>query len=500
MSESTVIGPENSTDRHGGTEPNQGDQASARTRHGWKRWAKWLGIFLAVVMIAAGASGAEWFFSRYETAKQMSVKVTEYTAFEYPENPGQPSPKLGHYDGRQLQLVQTGERSFDFIFRPQEEHIAEVAFRDIDVSLMTPGLPEYVRDSPGLQTIALVDRQWNRQQVQFPLPSPHVEITGGDGFEQEHVVVAALAKNCLNAGLWEVILYEGSEGEKRAFYHGWFTFPMGHYKRLWENNTGLSYWDNWNWYQMEHWLDPAGTVLALEDLREVQQEREITASYDPSETVLVGGEQIAKKRTLKATNVRNWGDFTQHADSVRFASFVPPGYYDVETPWNNEYWRIAEFEKAIFREIRSANSKRPLHELELVFSSGPGGGDEAPQTHRVFVGGIDLAQIPRLPRQDYPEGLYMPMGIGVPPFYQTYEELVANPPRKSPYYSFLVDGEDRWIDHHTTAIDGPVMHWDEDNERLLHLYFLSYERHSLVRHFELEVEEPLISELAESVL
>jgi len=57
--------------------------------------------------------------------------------------------------------------------------------------------------------------------------------------------------------------------------------------------------------------------------------------------------------------------------------------------------------------------------------------------------------------------------MSVPPFYQTYEELVSNPPRESPCYSFLVDGEGRWIDHHTAAIDGPVMHCDESDETVL---------------------------------
>jgi hypothetical protein len=90
--------------------------------------------------------------------------------------------------------------------------------------------------------------------------------------------------------------------------------------------------------------------------------------------------------------------------------------------------------------------------------------------------------------------------MSVPSFYQTYEELVSNPPRESPRYSFLVDGEDRWIDHHTAAIDGPVMHWDESDETVLHLYFLSYERHSLVRHFRLEFDEPSVSVAADSGL
>jgi hypothetical protein len=35
------------------------------------------------------------------------------------------------------------------------------------------------------------------------------------------------------------------------------------------------------------------------------------------------------------------------------------------------------------------------------------------------------------------------------------------------------------------AVDGPVLHRDEADPGKLHLYLLSYERHSLVGHFVL---------------
>ena len=37
------------------------------------------------------------------------------------------------------------------------------------------------------------------------------------------------------------------------------------------------------------------------------------------------------------------------------------------------------------------------------------------------------------------------------------------------------------------AIDGPVIHRDEDNPDLVHLYLMSYERHLLVSHFKLSI-------------
>ncbi len=465
--------------------PEQESPKKSKSSGRGRRVGKWLLSIFGIFVIAI-AIGATWFFSRYEHSETMQVEITEYNYFEYPENPGQISPYYGRYDGRRLELIQKGDKKFDFVFHPNEDHIATVTFRDVDVSLMTPGVPDYVKDQDGLRTIGLVDRQWNRQQVFFPLPSDHVEVEGGDGYEEQHVVKAALAKNCLNAGLWEVILYGEVEGKTQSYYHGWFTFPMGHYKRLWEQNTGLSYWEDWNWYRMEHWLDPAGAVMEMGELRSVSSEREVEATYNPEEKIIIGGEQVKKQRTLKAPNVLTWDDFTRKSDEVRFATFIPPGLYDVETPRENEFWRIASFDKAILRQIKSPASDARLHELELVFGSTEETGNKP---YHFFVGGLDLTKIPQLPIEEYAEGLYMPMGIGIPPFYQTYEELVRNPPQHSSYYSFLLDGNNAWLDHHTTAIDGPVMHWDEKNPATLHLYFLSYERHSLVRHFEIHLPE-----------
>ncbi len=76
----------------------------------------------------------------------------------------------------------------------------------------------------------------------------------------------------------------------------------------------------------------------------------------------------------------------------------------------------------------------------------------------------------------------MPMGIGVPPFYQSYEELEKNHPDKSPYFSVLLDDKNRWIDHHKLAVDGVAMHLDKERQNLLHLYLLSYERNTLIAH------------------
>ena len=64
------------------------------------------------------------------------------------------------------------------------------------------------------------------------------------------------------------------------------------------------------------------------------------------------------------------------------------------------------------------------------------------------------------------------MGIGRPPFYQDYKVLLQDDPQDNPYYSFVLDENNAWIDHHSMAVDGPVIHRDIDNPELLHLYLI----------------------------
>jgi hypothetical protein len=454
---------------------------AVRQLYRWRARRTWK-VLLVVSMpvLALAALGARTYF-RYRTAPEMEVPVREYSHVEYPEDPGECSIHCGKYHGRVLRLVRKDRAHFDFVLEPTQPHVARVVFRDVDVSLMTPSLPEWTKADDGLRRIALTDRQWNRQQVRFDRDSPHLEISGGDGFEAAHLYTAELAKNCLNAGLWEVLLFFKESGEKALYYQCWFTFPLGHYLELFEQNTGLPYWRHW--YYLEHWFDPAGTVMPLDKLRRVTAEREVPTRFDRGETAFAAGEQVRKRRTTLAENVVTWGDFFD-GRPVEFAAFIPPGRYSVNHPWATQYWRMDRFEKAILRQIISPATAEPRDELELVFTSSKTG-----ETCRFVVSGFDVRALPRLAPADYPKGLYMPMGIGVPPFFQNYEDVKKQPPDRSAYASVLLDPADRWIDHHRLGIDGPVMHRDEKDARLLHVYLLSYERHSLMAHFQVKIAD-----------
>lgn len=169
-------------------------------------------------------------YSRYSTSEEMLLEVREYSKEEYPDNPnnyGLLHDKYNYYSHNKLKLIKNTDSTFSFILEPPTPKSATIKIKNVDVSLMTPGISDWIKADSNITRIALTDRQWNNQKVLF---KDNIEIVGGDGFERAYVDKVELVKNSLNAGLWEVILY----ADNKQLYHGWFTFPLGHYKQLFE--------------------------------------------------------------------------------------------------------------------------------------------------------------------------------------------------------------------------------------------------------------------------
>src|SRR5207245_2110458 len=111
------------------------------------------------------------------------IPVLELTLKQYPDNPASLSSHYGEYSHKKLLLVNKDKTHFDFIFLPTNSKSATIIFKNIDVSLMTPSLPNWIKGSHDNIRIALTDRQWNRQQVSFNPHSEFIAVQGGDGFE-----------------------------------------------------------------------------------------------------------------------------------------------------------------------------------------------------------------------------------------------------------------------------------------------------------------------------
>jgi uncharacterized membrane protein YdjX (TVP38/TMEM64 family) len=416
---------------------------------------------------------------RYRAADSMTIAVQELSNADYPEDPSSRSIHHGKYQGRSLTLIKRDETHFDFAFEPKHTHIARIVLKNVDCSLLTPSVPDWVKGKSALEKISLASRQFARQQVRFGgSTSPILEVTGGDGFERQLLYSAELVKNSLEAGAWEVMLYTHERGEKTLYYQGWFNFPLGHYKRLFEHNTGLSYWKHFHY--LEHRGSAQGQQVKLDELRTVSREAEAQCKYDPNERVFAAGEQARRRRLTMGENLLFWKDYTDGRD-VRFASFVAPGRYRADRLQGHKLNRIEKFEKALTRQIVSCADREPRSEIELVFSNSRTG-----KRCRLIVSGFQWDLLPAAPIEEYPRGRYMPMGLAVPPIFQDYPELARSQPNRSPYFAMFLDEEGGFLDPHSMGVEGPIVHRDVQHPNWVHLYLMSYERHALVGHWIIE--------------
>lgn len=423
-------------------------------------------VILAFVLVVGGG----YFGWRYQTSPVMVIPVEEVAPGQYVDDPAIRSSHYGELGGYRLKLEQKDRTHFNFVFVSDKGEM--VAFQDIDLALFVPELPRWLYGDEGMAAIYYAEREWNRQQVGFIPTSAYVELKGKDN----HFSSLELAKNCLNAGLWEVQFFMNEGGEKQLCYHGWFTLPIGYYKALFEElNPDTSYWSQW--YRLEHWWDPAGTVVDFNKLRTVLSEKRVSTLSTSEEPILALGEQARKLKTVMGEPITTWEEYPD--SEVTFATFEPPGRYNKKRPWGHEFGRIVQLERVWHRKVECPSCNTPLDELELLFDRG--------RTRLVF-GGIDLEQLPVLSPDHYTEGRQLPMGIGVPPFYESYETLTQNPPENLSSHSLLVDEENRWLNHHAIAIDGTIVFRDQSNPSYLHVYLLSYERHALIAHYIIDLK------------
>ncbi|MEO5865062.1 MAG: hypothetical protein ABIQ79_08520 [Nitrospiraceae bacterium] len=444
--------------------------------HKFKKRAVFASLaFLALLFIA----GLAWFANRYDDRPQQAIALVAFARDEYPENPENTSSDFGAYPHRQLIIQRLGDTHFRFLLEPATPQAAAIELSDVDLAHFVAAVPPWAKSDPDLTKIGLIDREWNRQQVRFARTSTHLDVReGGDGFEQRALTRVDLARNCLNAGLWELLLFTTENGEERVYEHLWFTFPLGLYKQVFEQVNGLSYWSYW--WSLEHWVDPSGTPIRLDRFRTVEQEWPVQTMVRWDEPVAMKGAQVRKRKNILtpvAATYRDW-----YNQPVRFASFIPPGRYSRAHPRETQLHYLAELTGAMVRQVKLIGGSQPLFEIELAFRSPKTG-----EITRLILGGLDGAAIPVASPDHYDRGWQVPLGIGNPSFFEAYGTVVENPPTQRVFYGFHLDAKSRWLDHHAIGVDGPLFHWDADDPSRLHLYLLSYERHTLLNHVILTI-------------
>lgn len=437
-------------------------------------------LFAALSIVVLGGLigySVAFLLTKYQSPSKMTVPILELSALENGDDPSHLAPDYQKYNQRELRLEKTKEGLFNFTFTSPLPYVASIGLHNLDLTLLVPTRPKSIRGDRTLEIITFVEREWNRQQVSFSRQDPHLTINGGDGTETSRISSVELARNCLNAGRFELLIYTGFGSERELFYHGWFQFPLGHYKELFEKSNQLSYWRFW--HRLEHWISPEGKILDQNQLRTVVATHAIPFDNQKEGVVIAKGEQLRKRRCFCGKDTRLWEDFCSHHESVEFATFILPGIYKASKRWKNEFQRIEKLNKVHLRQVRSSLTSELLSEIELVY-----GGEEA--TH-LIVGGFSLETLPRLTLDEYTSGFSMPLGISIPPVLQSYQQLEQSPPAESPYYAFLLNDKQEWLNHHKIAIDGTILFRDANDPDLLHFLLLSYERHSLVAHYKISL-------------
>lgn len=444
---------------------------------------------LGPLLLLIGAVGLVWFMDRYDDRPRQTVALTTFTAREYPDSPESRSRLSDRFQHRRLVIERLGGTRFRFMLEPASAQATSIELRDVDLALFVAAVPPWAKTDPDLTKIGLIDREWNRQQVRFPRNSPHVQVyEGGDGLEQRALNRIDLARNCLNAGLWELLLFTKEDGEDRVYEHLWFTFPLGLYKQLFEKVNGLSYWSYW--WKLEHWVDPSGTPIRLDRLRTVEREWSVEATAQWDEPVAALGEQARKRKNILTPVPATYRDW--YRQPVRFASFISPGIYSRAQSRDTQLHYLAEVTGATLRRVTNPTGSKPLAEIELAFRSLQTG-----EVTRLILGGFDLATLPTASSKDYDQGWQAPLGIGNPRFFESYEQALISPPTQRTFYGFHLDAQNRWLDHHAIGVDGPLLHWDAADPSRLHLYLLSYERHALLNHVVLAIPSELRAQSSE---
>ncbi|MGD1949926.1 MAG: hypothetical protein ACFB14_09795 [Leptolyngbyaceae cyanobacterium] len=431
--------------------------------------SKRLLLLLLLPTVAAGAS-LFWFVNRYS-----DKNIAQIVLHTPEENTTFTGSNISFDVGENYQTDVT----FD-ITGPDGE--TTLNLRDIDLSRFIPQVPEFAQDDPALTQWFLTEREFNRQRVVFAAGSEHIDISEGFGGYSADQLSIGLTNNCLGAGYWELAIYAQTPTGQETVYQGYFDFPWGTYAEMIAQFNPTPYWAQAR--TMEAWPGfrfLRGTQFDLSDFRSVINETEVAATDLADEEIMTFGEQDKKSNLIVGEIAgTTWADL--RASDLQFHSFVYPGIYEESRLWGSDYSQIETLDQAIAREVDSPLADTPLKEVELVFDGSQG-------TRKLILTGIDMDAIPQLASEDYSDGIYMPLGFGTP-FTQDYEDLKRLNPVEQPFMSMVLDGDNRVVNYRMDiGLNGVVLHRDEENPDMLHVYPMSYERITLVGHYTVNLAE-----------
>jgi hypothetical protein len=406
-------------------------------------------------------------------AKTYNVPIVEMSDAEYPDNPNLTSRHSSANQDfmNEILIKNLANGNIDIEVSLKDKSDGSIKILNFSVLEMMPTAIDGIKSDEYLTYLAIINQEWNRQQVQ--LAKDQFEIIGNSDVKITRVDIA---RNCLNAYLWEVIIYaQDTDGTDKIYSQGWFNFPKEKYKELFEVRNNLKYAKFEK--PLENWIDPPSKKINYEILRKVTSTKELKFVHKNDEMYPKKGERERKYKNITTpTSVTKISDLL--SDSTSFATFSIPGYYNKKDPRKTELGKLATLVKVTKHDILDILGKKSI-ELELTFEDA----NDTTKITRFIIGGMKIDAIPTLKPEDANNGWQTSMGIANHSFYETLEYQQKNLTKNNGFYCFLSDENDQWLDSHKIGIDGPLLHFDNLNPNLLHIWILSFERHAFVGHY-----------------
>lgn len=391
-----------------------------------------------------------------ETAPaSLEIPVKPDVPSGYPDRVGRFEPPL-RQDLTSLQLTSLGEGRYGFRFSSGTE---TPALPEIDLRPFIPRVPLLAKGNAALTRIALIQREFNRNQTRYPAPG-----------RPETVFIA---NNCLKGGLWEIGLDRKDGQGALTYYHGWFTFPKTEYARLFEALNGIPY--SGVAADLESYPKLDGLPVPLDPLRSVVRDVPVTVDTHSGEPIDQFSEQARKAKLVLAPAVRTYGDWP--GQPVVLAKFSEPGFYDAKDPVRFDLAWLAQPAEARWRWVKNPQLSEGFSEIELRYKNG----------YRILLASDQLVELPARTAKpgDEADLLHLTFGIGTPEIYSNVEERIREFETERQDYLFLLDGNGNLVDNHLAGLDRVYLWREAGDPGRLHLYLVSYERIALVSHLSL---------------
>ena len=404
--------------------------------------------------------------------------LQEMSDEEYPDNPDIPirHPK---YIETVMEAISFEKKnnSFEITIFPSNNSDDTVVMENIDLMEFTPSIPQCAKGDDYMSLISVVNQEWNRNQVKWKEGELKNILPKNYTVNGETITRIDLARNCLNAYLWEVFFSAKIDGKDKVFYHGWFNFPKKLYHELFKERNYVEF-EQYADY-LEHWKNPENKSLILNTIRTIKSSKQVQFINHDQEMYPLQGERKKKEiDIIYPVHFTKMADF--HTDSALFATFSIPGFYNRKDPRTTELGRFFNLKNIEYRKTLSTHNVES-DELKMLFERENG------EVTQFIFGGLDFSTLPRLAVEDCNAGIPFPMGIGNHPFYETSEAHNQLNSLENPYFAVLLDENGHWIDSHKIGIDGPLLHLDKEDPTILHVWLLSFERQALVGHYEIQL-------------